>query len=384
MLLVGVSSRILVGLVSYLAVVSFSPVEPYPWQAFPEWPVLDSLARWDAGWYASIWDNGYHLNPGHQSNVAFFPAFPILIKLLTLAAPVHPFVMAYIVNMLLCWTAMLVLHRLCLLEFSDSKIADRAVLYLALFPTAFFFYAPYSESLFLFLSVSAFYFARRDAWFKAGVLAGLASATRVTGILLWGVLGLTWLYRHGWAFSRLYKFQAWRNALLALRSDYRNFIYLCFSPLGLMAYMLFLYATFDRPLAFIDVQSSWNRSPVGFWDVIPSAFISVLDDPWRSLTRLGPAVALVNLSAFFVALVASVLIWARLGPAYGLLGLLGILIPASTGLASLARYCIVLFPVFISLALLGTKHYFNKLLMLAFFMLQAILLALYSTWHFIG
>ena len=57
---------------------------------------------------------------------------------------------------------------------------------------SFFFSAVYTESLFLALSAGCFYLARRERWVWAGVLGGLAAATRSIGVLL--VVPLAVLY----------------------------------------------------------------------------------------------------------------------------------------------------------------------------------------------
>jgi hypothetical protein len=54
----------------------------------------------------------------------------------------------------------------------------------ALFPTAFFFLAPYTESLFLFLSILAFRAARWDRWGHVAVAGALAALTRSVGLVL--------------------------------------------------------------------------------------------------------------------------------------------------------------------------------------------------------
>ncbi len=78
---------------------------------------------------------------------------------------------------------LVVLYRLTALELSESA-ARRAVLYLCVFPTGFFLFAPYTESLFLALTVGALYAARRRAWAAAAGLAVLAALTRSPGVLL--------------------------------------------------------------------------------------------------------------------------------------------------------------------------------------------------------
>jgi hypothetical protein len=58
------------------------------------------------------------------------------------------------------------------------------VLYICIFPTALFLFAPYSESLFLFFSLACLLAARRGWWPLAGLAAAGASATRSVGLLL--------------------------------------------------------------------------------------------------------------------------------------------------------------------------------------------------------
>ncbi len=36
--------------------------------------------RWDANWYLSIARDGYFYVPGSQSSVAFFPAYPLVLR----------------------------------------------------------------------------------------------------------------------------------------------------------------------------------------------------------------------------------------------------------------------------------------------------------------
>src|SRR5207244_9405299 len=84
---------------------------------------------------------------------------------------------------------LVVLYFLTSSELSEDA-ARKAVLYLAVFPTSFFFLAPYSESLFLLLSVTSFWAARRGKWPLAGAAGALAALTRNLGLLLLPALAL--------------------------------------------------------------------------------------------------------------------------------------------------------------------------------------------------
>ena len=67
------------------------------------------------------------------------------------------------------------------------------MLYLTLFPSAFFLFAGYTEALFLALAIWCVVVARRGGWWQAGVLGLLASLTRQVGLLLI----IPYLYEYG-------------------------------------------------------------------------------------------------------------------------------------------------------------------------------------------
>jgi hypothetical protein len=162
----------------------------------PGWHMLvTSLQRQDAQWFLRLATTGYA--PGDHS-AAFFPAFPLAIRALDLVPGVGPLGAALLVANAAAFGALLVLHALTRFELG-AEAARRAVLFTALFPTAFFLFAPYTESLFLLASVSAFWFARRDRWLFAALAGALAAATRSVGILLVVALAIEALaqYRRG-------------------------------------------------------------------------------------------------------------------------------------------------------------------------------------------
>ena len=72
----------------------------------------------------------------------------------------------------------------------NRETARRTVLYVAVFPFAFFFTQVYTESLFLLTSVSAVTAAVVSRWGWAGFFGGLAALTRPNGILIAIPLGL--------------------------------------------------------------------------------------------------------------------------------------------------------------------------------------------------
>jgi hypothetical protein len=141
--------------------------------------LLSGWLGWDGANYAVIAGQGYH----SLWMAAFFPALPAVEHMLAPLTGGNPAV----AGMLAANTAelgALGLFRVLAERELGRAPARRALLYLALFPTAFFFAAPYTESLFLLLSVGAFLALRRERWLVAGALAALATLTRSPGILL--------------------------------------------------------------------------------------------------------------------------------------------------------------------------------------------------------
>ncbi len=163
----------------------------------------DSLAGlvrlYDTSWYATIAEHGYDAGPFDASvrstTGRFFrcsrsPGAPR-------RAVTGEFALTGIALANLCFlVALLLVHRLALaLDFAPPT-ADRAVLALALFPVSYFFALPWTESLFLLLSAACVSRGARERWWLAGVLAALASITRLNGLfLLAGLAIMLWQAR---------------------------------------------------------------------------------------------------------------------------------------------------------------------------------------------
>jgi hypothetical protein len=315
--------------------------------------LLSPLARWDAVWYLGIARDGYE----GGADVAFFPLYPLLVRTLVLPFPSEGalLVSAYAVSLACFAGALALLHRLVELELG-RRVARTAVWLVALFPAALYFGAPYSESLFLLVSVGAFYAARTERWAWAGVLAAAASATRSAGLVLLVPLVLMWLE----ARPRRPGDLAW----------------LALAPAGVGAYALYLGLDHGDALAFLDVQEVWYRDfagPfVGAWDGAVAAwdglrqlasgsretvyFERAAGDPFR--------VAAINVLLFaFLVLAAVALVgtFRRLPRAYGAYALAALSLPLSypvepQPLMSLPRFVAVLFPLFVWLALVSEER----------------------------
>ena len=148
---------------------------------FPGWHnIVEGTDRWDAKRYLAIASAGYQ---GNGESAAFFPGYPIAIRAVSAVPGVDDVVAAELISNVAFFGALVVFHALTRREIAQVD-ARRAVLLLACFPTSFFFFAPYSESLFLVASMLAFWWARGDRWARAGLAGLLAAAVRNVGVLL--------------------------------------------------------------------------------------------------------------------------------------------------------------------------------------------------------
>ncbi|MGH2515667.1 MAG: mannosyltransferase family protein [Ktedonobacterales bacterium] len=150
------------------------------------------FAHFDSGWYIGI-SHGYLLPSSGRADWlmewAFFPLYPmalhpVAVALSVLHVPTNTDVLAgVIVSYAAFFGSLIYLYRLIAAELSLAS-ARRGIFYVAIFPTAIFFSAVYPESLFLFMTVGAFYHARRRQWALAGLLTAGALLTRPQGLFL--------------------------------------------------------------------------------------------------------------------------------------------------------------------------------------------------------
>ncbi len=209
---------------------------------------LASWVRWDAWWYLNVAERGYWFDPYGQSNVAFFPLFPLLVRAVS-AVTGHRVIAALLVANVAAVAGVVVLWRWTR-EALGEATADRAVRWLLVFPFGFFLHTGYAESLYFALTALAFLAAGRGRWGWAGLWGGLAAATRPLGVLLFPALAWAW-WRRGPAAS-------WRGAASGAA--------LLLVPAGLGAYAGYLWLTFGTPLAFWHAHAA-GWSVRGHWDL---------------------------------------------------------------------------------------------------------------------
>jgi hypothetical protein len=351
------------------------------WHVAPGNLFVDLWARWDSGFYLSIVQQGYAYSATAMSNVAFFPVYPLLVSLVKTVTG-DAAVAGVLVSNASLLAALLFLYKLTELEFGDADTAQRAVFYIAAFPTAFFFSAIYTESTFLLFSVATMYFARRHLWMWAGVMGMMTSATRIVGVTMAGIVVLEWLRVHGWTIAGMLRKESWVGLWNELRRDSVSLLPVLLIPLGILSYMLFLKLQFNDPLAFWTVQAAWQRENLGPLAIIWRALSGLLGQNFLSGEIWWHVI--VDLGSLALALLLMIPVWRRLGEHYALLIALGMLVPVASSTQSLSRYLLVLFPVFMMLAWWGRRRLLDRSLLVIFATLLGVFTTIFVNWIFLA
>jgi Gpi18-like mannosyltransferase len=213
-------------------------LKDFSWQALPLFTLWQSWDVWDSGIFTAIAKYGYT----NFNEMAFFPLYPLLERGLMYFTHGNPFFAGLIISNLAGLGIFVVLYRLVREDFNAEQ-AGRAVLYLALFPTAFYLASGYNESLFLFFAVFNFYQLRRGHWWWAGFFGFLAVLTRSIGILLLIPFYYEYVRQHQFQL-KAFRWNALAGALI---------------PCALALYSAWCYLQYHDPLAFSHAQTAWNR-----------------------------------------------------------------------------------------------------------------------------
>jgi hypothetical protein len=327
---------------------------------------LAAWVRWDAWWYLSVVTRGYWFDPYGPSNVAFFPLLPLLIKGVGLLTG-NLVVAGLVVANLAALGAILALWRWVRAEAGPAE-AERAALWLLVYPFSFYFHTIYAESLFFLLTTLALHASARGRRLSAGLWGGLAAITRPMGVLLTPALA--------WGL--------WRDRRAGRPVGLRDAIAVLLPALSLGAYAAYLWGTVGDPLAF------WKAHVVG-WQVGPQWAVAKLwREPYWVLTQLRRVHAYsylfesmrILLPIVFVAL--TVQVFRRLGAVPGIYASLTVATGIVFALESVGREFLAVTPAFAVAGLIGPRGALGEGLRLASLGLLVLFLGAFVTGRFAG
>lgn len=226
------------------------------------WPyVVASWTRWDALHYLNI-AQFWYTGAGDTNLIAFLPLFPILVRAAAMFAG-HYTATAFVMAQVFAVAGLLMFYGLAVQEQGRER-ALSCLIALLIFPTAYFWNAPYSEGLFLFLAATAFLLARRGRWWLGSFAGGLAAMTRLTGMALLPALLVELLLQR-------------REG----KAKWQKVFSLISIPAGFGLYLLANIELTGRPLAFLAVQREhWHRAFAWPWTGLVMAWQRTGSFPW--------------------------------------------------------------------------------------------------------
>jgi hypothetical protein len=292
------------------------------------------LLRWDSGWYERIILHGYAVPdaPFGQAT-AFYPLYPLLSRVISSLLSIGPEAAMLILANAASLAVAILLARLAREELKDDTIALSAVALFWFYPATFFVSAGYTESLCLALMLASLILLRQGHFVLGSLAAGLALATRSTGIVLLPVIA--W---EMWTQLRNVmplRFLLPRMALCGM-----------LAASGLLAYMVYLSFTFGDPLIFSKAQQHWysRTMPERFWAALTFYAYRVTDTYEHVAGKLS----------FLAGMALMIASWGRLRFSLVMFGFGVLLLPYLTLeiTPSMPRFTILCVPAFLVLALL--------------------------------
>lgn len=322
-----------------------------PWKSY-SFTYVPYFARWDSGWYASVARQGYVMRDG-ESDLAFFPIYPLLIRALHPIFSTNFFWPGQIISIVAAFGSLYIFYLLARFDYSEKQ-SRLSLLYLITFPTSFFLVSVYSESTFLLLLLLSFYFARKQKWLSVFVAAALLTATRVIGVFIIPAL--------------IFEYLAQRN--FKLTEIKKDVWFLLFTPLPFLGFLLFSYLKFDDALAPFFAQHDFARRftliPVHVWSYLHDAIY------FTQTIKQGHYYIFYDLAALIIFFGLLVWGWKRhlTRTSYIVFAFPALLLPVFSGtLTSLSRYVLILFPVFFIFS-----NFKNRYFKIVYFTISIILL----------
>jgi hypothetical protein len=380
-----------IGALLWAVVTVFAPFTPPSgkrgWSLLPNAPWFDGWTRMDGGWYRTIAVHGYAYEPGQDTNVAFFPAYPLLMRLGARITG-EPLIAGVLITVSCGFIASILFHgwQSARTPASNEEPSEArwGTLFFLVYPCSFYLYgAVYADALFLVGALSAFLLLERDRPLLAGIAAAFATATRPVGLALVVGLVLRAIELRGPRASGSFS-PFLRDTLDVRRLKWRD-AGLLLSPLGIIAYAAHLSSKFGDPLLFTRAAGSpaW-RQPPGIETWLKFEIFRVLQrSPWGEHQWL-----IVGHSFAVLLLVGSLpAVKRRFGWAYAFYaaGIVAIPIISTKDFIGMGRYGLAAFPCLAALgsALFAARRVRWPLLAASFASLIT-LTALFACWQYVS
>lgn len=302
------------------------------------------LIRWDSLHYLDIVLKGY------SGSSVFFPFYPLIVAGFSIFF--STIFSGFFVSFLSLSVALYYLNNL-IKKDNDKETANRSLLLMLFFPAAMFFSLIYTESLFLALLASFFYYTKKKRWITAAIIGFFTTLTRSVGIFLWPVY-LVYIFTS--FYSASYK-ELCKQIIDFIKK--KEFWYSLIIPAGLIIYCFFSYLKFGDFFSFVSGQKDWAEWHTFMWPgaTLYNFYKIIFIDP-ISQTGLYNFLRIVVIEggSFLILFIATIYWIIKKYWPYSVFCLLNtILFLFMYPMTSVNRYVVVIFPIFIFLAIITRK-----------------------------
>jgi len=346
-----------------------SPLAPdeifRPYKGVPpeENTFLEVWQRWDTLQYQAIAEGGYL---AFENALFVPPLYPLLMRGFGDLLEGKTLLAGFILSNIFGIAALMAFQRLVVYEFGDIKRARRATLYLLSFPTAFFIFAAYTESLFFLGAILCLFYLRQEKWIPAGLWGAIAALSRLPGALI--VVPAAYAAWIAWRKTR--DLRPWLAPVL-ISAGAAIFPFYAWLGLGL------------SPLAPLTTQTSRFHGglTVPGWNIIMS-----VKQIWLGIYPVTNSLDLFFTLLFIVGTVAVIKKMPRLYSVFTLsfMALYLFRIAAIYPLLSNSRYVLALFPVFMLASKWGEKPWINRLILYPSWIGLLYLAGQFAIWGWVG
>lgn len=339
-------------------------------------PLFWVWANFDGYHYLSIAAQGYQqLMQIQRFEFAFFPLYPLTIALLHNLTQIPHLYLGITISLVSLLLAMIVIYKIALLDF-NKNVALLSLILLSIFPLSFYYHSVYTDSLFLLLTTTSFYFARKGNWYLSGTFGALATFDRLSGLSLIPALALEWCLQNRHLVNQKVKF-----IMTFLK---KGMVALLLSVSGFLAYCYYLQTNFGDWLLFQKSMKAWNQDNFVFPLQVLYRYLKIFYSVNPNLYEYW--IAVLELTSFLFYMFLTFYVLKKIRVSYGIFMLILLSLVTFTGtLWGGPRYVLHLFPAFIAIALLISKNKALKIsTILLFLILGLILSSLFTRGYFIS
>lgn len=226
------------------------------------WEFPGNWTRWDANHYIGLIENWYVDAGDPRLHIVFFPLYPAICRLIYLATGLDARIIAYFVSNAAFIGCGLLMYLLARRSYGE-RAGCRAAMLLMFSPLTLFCSVPYTESVFLLMTLAAVYCARRRKFPLAVIFGALSANARLAGMataipIFWEIL------------------RASRDA--GFRKYAVSVIKVLPVALGLGAYIYLNYAVTGDAFRFLEYQQNhWNQSIGSLCNTVGYTFRNALN-----------------------------------------------------------------------------------------------------------